>query len=327
MIDDFLIQVPKSKIHKLKQKTLHNLDSQSVLKKLKSSIFENNLELSNLLAAEILCSGGYLQLWDLVVEIIAESLALILMPNLSEWLIQRHKYLINLRSKQEFNSDLPNNQEVRNHFSQMISVLCIIPKNKPLVINKVVVPELSLKSMTLTEEYILLHNPISQLDKSTKKTLTVEDTNKYKKTLLEKFKRDLFAFIHCFETGQINDVLYWISQVISTKQVVIDQVTFIKVPKTISQHPIWIFWQFIYIRIPPHLNKYRDNLITLFIHALTKKNWEASTYLLFNGVLLYKYQHELKLESKVPIQDSRVVQLVSKINFIYRHLRKEKISL
>lgn len=300
----FRVPIPDAKIHKLGQQTLHKYPKEKILDSLKSYIQNGAVDNANLLTTEVICSGGYLQFWDLVIEVIAENLILILTPKLANWILEEYRNLNSLRSK--VHSELPNNQEARNHIAQIVTVLCLVPKNKltmPVTDVKVTLDDQ--KSKYLAEEYYLLSSPSgSQND-------------------LVKLKNILYHFIYHMEKSQAKYCLYWINQIILLKNVKIRPFSTFKSPKSISENPIWIIWNYIFIRISEDLKEFLEQIITLFTIALSRKNYDVATFFAFSGILIIKYQKQIKWDGKIPIQNPICIRTVGKINFIYQHLTEK----
>ena len=65
-MDLFKVKIPKTKIHKLGQLTIHKYPREKIFESLKNHIRDGSVDQANLITAEIICSGGYLPLWDLI---------------------------------------------------------------------------------------------------------------------------------------------------------------------------------------------------------------------------------------------------------------------
>jgi hypothetical protein len=275
-------------------------------------------------AAELICAGHYLELWENILYYMAKHIH-VGNPKLVCYLEKRFIVFKNIMSSVEVTSPLDhrNNQTIRNMFAEIVSVLSLSTKKH------------SFESIKINRE--------EEFDMTQMTERLVAPSVDYIKPFFRpKDPKEVYIalneFAYNLSAGRRNTVVacYWIEWIIEfdaickrRKQVCDCEVReFVVVDRKLSRDLIWMIWDalFHYMkeRGSPLVEKVMGSLLTLFSLHYTNACCRKRRYLLYFAVSLCTEQVNPATEL---VSDMRVVELaVKNINSIYKTIKKSEES-
>ena len=271
-------------------------------------------------AAELICAGHYLELWENILYYMAKHIH-IGNPKLVCYLEKRFQVFKNIMMSGEVVSPLDhrNNPTIRNMFAEIVSVLTLSTKKHSFETIKI----------NREEEF-----DMTQMTER----LNAPGVEFIKPIFLKKDPKEVFIalneFAYNLSASRRNTVVacYWIEWIIEfdaickkRKQLCeCETRPFVIVDRKLSRDLIWMVWDtlFYYMkeRHSPLIEKVMGSLLTLFSLHYTNACCRKRRYILYFAVSLCT---ELVIPSTELVSDMRVVELaVKNINGIYKTIKK-----
>ena len=275
-------------------------------------------------AAELVCAGHYLELWENILYYMAKHIH-VGNPKLVCYLEKRFVVFKNIMSSSEVRTPLDhrNNPTIRNMFAEIVSVLTLSAKKH------------SFESIKINRE--------EEFDMTQMTERLVAPSVDYVKPIFRsKDPKEVFIalneFAYNLSAGRRNTVVacYWIEWIIEfdaickkRKQMCECEVRdFVTVERKLGKDIIWMVWDvlfhFMKERGSPLIEKVMGSLLTLFSLHYTNACCRKRRYLLYFAVSLCTEQVNPATEL---VSDMRVVELaVKNINGIYKTIKKSEES-
>ena len=271
-------------------------------------------------AAELVCAGHYLELWENILYYMAKHIHI---GNLKLvcYLEKRFVVFKNIMMSGEVVSPLDhrNNPTIRNMFAEIVSVLTLSTKKhspEPIKINRE--EEFDMTQMT--------------------ERLVAPSIDFIKPIFKPKDPKEVFIalneFAYNLSAGRRNTIVacYWIEWIIEfdaickkRKQVCECELReFVNVERKLARDLIWLIWDVLFYYMKERqsalIEKVMGSLLTLFSLHYTNACCRKRRYILYFAVSLCTEQIAINTEL---VSDMRVVELaVKNINSIYKTIKK-----
>jgi hypothetical protein len=221
--------------------TFSNFKKSEVCKQLLTSLIDQEIEQSNYWACELITSGHFLPLWDLIIFFYSKYIQ-ISNPKLAIYLDLRfHKFkeIINFGYKDR-ELDLRNNIKIRKLFAEIISILCLSKRNH-------IFQEIKIKSFDLD-----LTNIINKLKAPNIDFIQSFYKDKDPKSLFIQFNE----FIYNLEIKNCIETCYWFEYILNFEISLIkkkekhicfaERRVFKNIEPKYQNDIIWIFWEILF---------------------------------------------------------------------------------
>ena len=298
-----------NKKNRVTNTSVNGISRDRLITLLKKYILSENIEESNVIAAEMLSSGYYYYLWSVIFTVYVKNIHLKNI-GLCIWLVEKYIYLNTLRNKHKFHlTDLGDVQEYRNNISAIISILCLeekMPLKLKSVKNTVPIGKIS---AGLAQHYYKVATATT--------TVSVRSAPEIFTALSQ--------FVENMINGTLKQSFYWIEQLVNNKECQIKPIDNIKFPKSIITRPSLILWAIIYGT--PELNtRIIDSLRMIFSYFLCDDNFEGASYCAYVAVTYVKYRARLTV--KIPnIMNRHVIKQNMTVNILYKNLKQRILSV
>lgn len=275
-------------------------------------------------AAELICAGHYLELWENILYYCSKHIH-IGNPKLVFYLEKRYSVFKTIINEGNFVTplDLRNNQTIRNLFAEVVSVLCLSTKKHSFEVIKInKVEEFDITQMTerLKAPSIEFIKPIF-MDEDPKEIYI--PMNEFAYNISKSKKNTVFA-------------CYWIEWILEFETICKKRKTncacvrrqFVTVDLKLSNDLVWIIWDTLFYYVKqlenPFLEKTMTSLLSLFSLQYTNACCKKRRYILYFAVSLCTELMDLNVEL---ISNKKIVELaVNNINNIYRQIKKNEVS-
>jgi hypothetical protein len=309
-----------------KKITFSGYQKSDVLSALQKSILDNKVEEACHWAGEMLVSGHLMECWDRLILINSKNIN-VANPNLPFYLWSRFVQEIQIIQDEKYHGEksltLRNNQECRNHLTDIVTIMSLSPKNKiknsPKVTNEdfrldYFEGKLEAKNINLLEK-IIKHNDPSEIN------IVVNE----------------LAFQLTSRTGNLDKALYWLNWILEWEKLNIKKSDgfncAIRVRKYIKpqyHHDIiWLIWDVIFqeatIRGNDALNKQLIGLFKLFKYNFTSPGKRKKTPLIVHAIDLLAYEDKIQWKASIigMIGIKTLVQANANTNMLYLEFKKK----
>lgn len=125
------------KITEMKVETFSGYKKSEVKKQLTDNIIDSKIEQSCYWCAELVCSGQFWDIWEIIILISIKyiHIALPKLPIYLQKCYETFKNIIHQHDDDELS--IRNNQHIRNLFTEMITILCQSKKKLPMITRKI----------------------------------------------------------------------------------------------------------------------------------------------------------------------------------------------
>ena len=134
---DITIISDKRLINEFKTLTFSGYKKTNVKNELIKSLNNKKIEETNYWCAELLCSGQFLDLWNIILLYVNKHIH-IGNPKLPSYLSIRYKHFKLLIENEENELLLRNNNKIREIFCEIICILCLSPRRQKLERKKLI---------------------------------------------------------------------------------------------------------------------------------------------------------------------------------------------
>lgn len=297
-------------------RTLNNYQKSEVMEALLDCLKKGLIIDANYWAAELFASGFYLHLWDCLFKFYFQQINL-MNPNFIDYLNQKYLLLSQIKKLYVNNTkNLCNNQELRNHLAEIVTLLCSAEK-----IDKII--PLTTNNSQIDEQMNAKTNKIIQI---------IAPYLSPQSLLYEQYRLFIINYY-----SDVENCLYYIHWFIKDNEHTINTFEEFKVPVTMAQKSMWLIWKFILIqykniknrKINYNLTDLRieqitdllELLVNLYIMIYKRKDYETCSYLLLFIVNISKCPDEINWSAIIDITDPAVIRQCAEINKVYSHLQ------
>mgnify|MGYP005839263273 CR=1 FL=1 len=294
----------------------------SVKKQLIQSILNNRVEPSNYWAAEMICAGHFLDLWEIIIMISTKHIHFG-NPKLPIFLDIRINEFKNILLDGYVDNELKlrNNKIIRTMFSEIISILVFSQKKHSYDVYKI-----QQSDFDLTEIKFRLK----------------ADSLKYAEKVFQKDDaKEIFIaaneLAYSISNRNIHknssDACYWIDWILefikiskSKKQEIFcERRCTMPVSEKFQRDPIWIVWEILIIEsdnISPIVKKIVHKLLSMFCLHYSSGVKKRRRYILYFIVSLLTET----IDYTLPIQNNSeiITKIKDSINFIYKEIKKNE---
>ena len=312
------------KLSDFKKVTYGGYQKTDVLSALQKSIMDNKIEESCHWAGEMLVSGHLFECWERLILINSKFIN-ISNPNLPFYLWSRFVQLIQILQEERYHGEkiltLRNNQECRNHLTDIVTIMSLSSKNKIKSLPKITTQDFRLDFFEgkLEAKHILL----------LEKVIKHNDPSEINVVMNE------FAFQLTQRTGNLDKALYWLNWILEWEKLNIKKADgfscAIRVRKYIKpqyHHDIvWLIWDVILqeatIRSNENMNKQLVGLFKIFKYNFTSPGKRKKTHLITHAIYLLAYEDKIKWQTSIILQGMVWVQANANTNILYLDFKKK----
>lgn len=306
--------------------TFSNFQKSKAKKELINCIYNNKLENAIYWSAEFICSGSYLELWDIIIIYFSKYIHTS-NNKICIYLKMRYDNFVNILNNGYSNDilELRNNNEIRKLFCEIICILC--------------------NTMKSNEIHSIKLNKIDDFELSNIHSKLNAPTIEYAESIYKnEDPKELFVpineLIYNLEKKNIINILYWLEWIyehenrLNKKKIKCLAGTRDYAPENNKNDIIWIIWDIIYYYINNKIlnssekkikKKIIDSGFELFkikYVSSTKKKRKPLLYYIFNVLL----DNISNIQNKnILSNDGNIENVLSNLNFIYKEIKKNEI--
>lgn len=293
--------------HVLSRKlTLNSHIKDDIIQTSLKCIYKGSIDEANVWIAELLSTGLYHDIWLIIFTSYFRFISH-LCPRMIDYLNQKYilfnqiKKSITTKTKSVIN--ICNNQEIRNHLAEIITVLCLLPKTIIIVppdINKYQPNDITEKS----------HKLLQYMNVGTNSELNIQ----------------LMKLIDNYYLDDMDNCVYIINWFVMQQDIQIQPIEQLVISSSLSKHCMWLVWQFILLQqkniFSNNHKELLDILLTFYIYLYRKKSYETCVDIL--SFLLYMTKHTDKVQwtQIIPSNNPEVIVQCASINFVYQDLNQ-----
>lgn len=316
----------ESQIHLSKKstiKTVNNYPKKEVMDKFIGCIQEGLVTDANYWCAELLVSGFFVPLWDLLIDYYFKYLVCNY-PILITYIHQQQTLVNQIKKNYTGNLQaLPNNQELRNHLSEIVTIFCLSEKQKEDTIVKGQI-KVSDENRNKADQIIQLLNPNLSTDSQIYKHFHSFIINYYDVQTEDTQPEDT----ETVSPIGLQNCRHYLDWFVKDIEHMIAPFHDFKVPPTLAQRCIWLIWKFLLsnLKTQPEFTSSLDTLIEIFLINYRKKNYNVCTNLLWFVLLLARQPEKIQLDHRVDFSHHQLIRQSAEINFIYQTLIQPRLT-
>tara|TARA_Y100001970_G_C14248377_1_gene869946 strand:- start:420 stop:1457 length:1038 start_codon:yes stop_codon:yes gene_type:complete len=297
-----------------------NYKKSDVKKELLNSLYNTKFEQSCYWSSELICSGHFLDLWDLIIIYMGKYIHLG-NPKLPIYIEMRFNNFKEILTNGYIGQELflRNNEKIRKLFSEVICVLCDSNKKH------------SFENIKLNKDEFDITNMQSKLK---------APHIKYIDDIFQKDDpKELFIPLNEFGYQlSIKDSLnacYWVEWILEFETIckkkketpITERRTFAPVDEKFQKDSVWIIWEIILNNIDERdelTKKIINKLLDLFCIRFTNGVKKRRKHIIFFSISLITENYNKK---KDIINNKNIIEgIVGKINNIYKQIKKNEVS-
>jgi hypothetical protein len=223
------------------------------------------------------------------------------------------KYLLLCQIKKLYSGNLKqlcNNQELRNHLSEIITLFCISEKTE------LIIPP-SLNNFDVDNEMGQKTNQIIQIIAPYLSSQSL-------------IHQQFHSFIINYCTDDLDNCIHYIDWFVKDQKHTINAFGEFKIPVTIAQKSMWLIWKFLLLQYKTlknsnmnieQISEILDLLMNLYIMIYKRKDYDSCSYILSFILLMTKHPDQINWSQYLDITDHRLIKQCAEINLIYRNLQ------
>lgn len=294
------------------KKTINGYDRDVAIDNLQKELLRGSVPESNCWAVELCISGLYDHLWATLIAFFFKQVNYH-RPGLLSHLHQQHDSYQTIRKSYTGHlPDLCNNQELRNHLAELITLLCLTTKKE------VEIPTQP-SDFDVSDEILLKTHKLV--------TIFIKDVPK-QSTLYQCF----FQFVVNYYSSKIENCFYYLDWFAKDIDYVVSVDLGFKIPSLITNRSCLLIFKFLFLQIQTQLkvdgsydvDEVTDHLDTIFeVYLLTYKRRDLVTC---TNILVYLLVMSRCLEHFIPLSpidtsNPVVIQQCLEINLLYKTIR------
>ena len=301
--------------------TFSKFKKTDVKKELLNSINNGKIENACNWSAELICSGHFSDLWEIILFCIGKHIHLG-NPKLPIYINLRFQSFKEIVQNGYIGSELlmRNNDQIRNLFAEVISILCVSNKKPAFEIITIKPDEFNMTTLS--------------------GKLKASNVQYAKSVFRENDPNEIYICINelAFQLGNTSKNIlkscYWIEWLIEfdaicrkKKQILAGEMrTFPKINQKYQNDVIWIVWELLLhmVKDNPVAEKIMNALLDLFSIKYTYAIKKKRRYLLYFAVELVTENIPTKIEILDAKEKPIVNNVVQKINMIYKNIKKNE---
>ena len=312
----------------LKGGTFSNYKKSEVKKTLIQQLYKENLEQSLFWSCELICSGAYMELWEIILLFISKYIHLG-NPKIAIYTELRFQNFKSIVTGGYIGNELAmrNNEKIRTLFAEIITVLCLSPKRHGFDTIKIS------KDNDFNLTYL-------------QNRFKAPNTNFANIAFRKDDPKELFISINelayhlSSQSRNLVDACFWIEWIIEYDTICKQQKKILKcerrekipVDPKFQTDSIWIVWDIIIKNIET-INKDKnkaitkkiiDSLLTLFCLHYSSSCKKKRRYILYYAIsiLIDSYNPNIEI-----IRDKSIIEKVlSQIKNIYKQIKKSEVK-
>lgn len=295
------------------KKTVNDHDKQTAFDQLAETMRQGMIKEANYWGAVLLSSGYHVQLWDTLLLFYFKYINC-LDPRMINYLNQQ--YLLYCEIKKTYTGHLKNlcnNQELRNHLAELITLLCISHK----------------QNTTIPDQ--LSDDAIDQiiLDKSTK-FINIFAKNISKQSLLH---QNLSGFVINYYNNSIDNCIYYLDWFVRDVEYVVETDIEFKIPPILINKSILLMVKFLILQIKAQIRINKKNInveqvtemldtsISFYIMLYKKKNYDACVHIAIYILLFSRCIDKINQLPSIDAIQSSVIKQCAEINLVYQQMK------
>ncbi len=323
MDTDFLINDIRI-IGDFKGESFSKYKKTDVRKELLNCLLNGKIEHACNWSAELICSGQFLDLWDIILTFLGKHIHLA-NPKLAIYLEMRYEHFKTILSSGYADEilRLRNNPKIRGLFAEIICILCSSNKKhsfQGIKINKV-------------EEYDMVHmtNKLKAPNVSYAQSIyRKEDPKELFISINE------FAYHISSDSKNALQACYWLEWIMEFQKIcatkkekcVCDRRSNIPVEDKFQMDPIWILWEIIINNAEDSADKIKtkilNSILKLYCIKYTPGVKKRRRYLIYYAISILTEKYDTKIE--ITKDKTLVENVVNKINSVYKQIKKNEKS-
>ena len=310
-----------------KTMTFSKYKKSDVKKKLVEELYKENLEQSMYWSIELICSGQYTDLWEIILQFIAKYIHLG-NPKIPIYIELRFNNFKSIITNGYIGNELAlrNNDKIRKLFAEVICVLCLSPKRHSFNVIKI----------NKANDFNL-----TQINNRLKAPSTNYSNNIFRKD----DPKEIFISINELsyhlsdDSKSLVDACFWIEWIIEfesdcksiKKKLECDRREKIPVDPKFQKDIIWIIWDIIF----NYLDRFEttkkeisfkiiNSLLSLFCLHYSHSCKKKRKYILYFAVsiLIDNFNEKISI-----FKDKKFIeQIVNQVNKIYKQIKKNEIK-
>ena len=297
-----------------------NFKKSEVVKQLLISLQTSKIEPAIYWSAELICSGNFLQLWDIIIQFYSKNIQTS-NPKLIIYIELRLKNFINiigLYSGDELKCR--NNEKIRKIFAEIICILCFSKKNHHFQNIRINIDEFILTNIT---EKLKAPN-VSHI------------TPYYKKNDPYSLYIPFNEFVYSLSVKNSLDCCYWFEYILNYESIlkkknevcICEKRCFENVNPKLHTDIIWIFWEILLdfsSKKGALYTKITNSSLHLFCIKYTFQMKQKRKYLIYFIIALLSMNIILEKE-EIVVEKQAISTILTKIDKIYVQIKKNEIT-
>ena len=306
-----------------KNVTFSNYKKKNVNTELLNNIFKSKIEESCYWSAELICSGHFLDLWNIIIKSYCTYIHLG-NPKLIIFIKRKLEYFVNyVKMYQENIIKLRNNDSIRKMFCEIISILCYSVKKPSINVPKIEVNDMNITN--ITDKFIAPNTDFVN------KYIEDDDPNELFIPLNE--------LVYNLKNNNIMNSFYWIKWVLcyhsickkNKKKLLCSTRYSTKIDSSFQKHVIWLIWKILLDVIKEKNCKVLEEISSCALYLFQVKFTEGVCNQRI-GLLYYMIQIICEENPQItkPILNAteleKIKVITNKIDNIYTQLKKNEIA-
>jgi len=303
-----------------KSNTFSNFKKTEVKKQLLKSIYNNQIEQSCYWSAEYICSGQFIDLWEIILFYMSKYIHLgnPKLPIYIELRFNNFKEIIQ-NGYDDCDLSLRNNERIRKLFAEIIGILCTSKKKHAI-------------------EYVKLEKNHDFDITNIHSKLSAPNVKYIEQYFKKEDPKELFIMLNEFsyhlspKSNNSTSACYWLEWLLEFENIckkkkellVCDRREFIPVEDKFQKDSIWIIWEIILDVVSKDKlkTKIMNSLLNLYCLRYTNGTKRKRKGLIYFAISIIT-EHININESLVSNQDN-INKIVKNINLIYKEIKKNE---
>ena len=306
--------------------TFSSYKKSDVRKELLNSLSGSKVEPSCYWSAELVCSGHYMELWDIIITFVSKHIHLA-NPKLPLYLEMRYENFKSIISNGYAGNELQlrNHPKMRTLFAEIVCVLCNSKRQHKFESIKI----------KKKDEYDI--TTMSQKLKATRMDFAQDQ-------FLAKDPKEIFIAVNEFayhiskESKNTLLACYWVEWIVEFETICkakketcrCERRSHIQVEDKMQFDPIWIIWDIIIAESMrpeehnPLTQKIIKSLLRMYCVRFSPGVRKKRRYLIYFAISLLTTEYDCRIEM---VQDKLIIETaVSNINSLYKQIKQHEIS-